>query len=291
MIKPLGAIAAAALVTATLVPGTATASTAASCGIAVGSVTAAGDHLELDLRSTRPPTADAPYSIGQHVYPPGAVRVSASQSLANDGISIFFVGGYSILGDALYYANYAAPGGGPIDGSVQRVGGGWGTFVALEQTGYADTVQRRNNGYGLRNDGTLFRWSIDNKGVWRSPASAPGFAAVKSMTLLRATKTYDLFLANTRGGGLYTILLPATVPLKPVVKLVRAATWQGFETLIAQPCGRYGFVLLGIDKDTQTGYLYAVGAPNGTSTVIQGLGKPPVKFSDPVYFHWAFAGN
>ncbi|NUR99433.1 MAG: hypothetical protein HOV67_29770 [Kribbellaceae bacterium] len=250
--------------------------------MAVGSVTAAGDHQAQDVISSRPPTAATPYSVGRHVYPPGAVRVSASMSLGDDGISILFVSGYSILGDALYFANYAAPDGGPIDGSVRRVGGGWGSFVALEQTG--------NGAYGLRNDGTLFRWKIDAKGVWRSRTSAPGFAAVKSMALLRYTKTYDLFLANTRGGALYTILVPATAPLKPVVRLVRAATWQGFETLMAQPCGRYGFVLLGIDKDSRTGYVYAVGAPNGTSTVIQGLGKVPAKFSDPVYFHWAFVG-
>jgi hypothetical protein len=46
-------------------------------------------------------------------------------------------------------------------------------------------------------------------------------------------------------------------------------------------------LLLGIDKDTKAGYLYAVGDANGTRTVIQSLGKVPGTFPDPVYFRWA----
>jgi hypothetical protein len=45
-----------------------------------------------------------------------------------------------------------------------------------------------------------------------------------------------------------------------------------------------GTLLLGIDKDTKSAYLYAVGHANGTATVIQGLGKVPGTFNDPVYF-------
>ena len=76
--------------------------------------------------------------------------------------------------------------------------------------------------------------------------------------------------------------------MKPVVKAVRTSTWQGFETL-AERCGQYGVLLLGIDKDTSSGYLYAVGHANGTSTVIKGLGKVPTTLSDPVYFRWTVA--
>jgi hypothetical protein len=104
------------------------------------------------------------------------------------------------------------------------------------------------------------------------------------MALISQTATYDTFLANTRGGALYTIRLPRTSAMKPVVKRVRDSTWQGFDALIAEKCGQYGTLLLGIDKDTQSGYLYAVGHANGTATVIQGLGKVPATFPDPVNF-------
>ncbi|WP_238151319.1 hypothetical protein [Kribbella sindirgiensis] len=70
-----------------------------------------------------------------------------------------------------------------------------------------------------------------------------------SMAMISRTLTYDTFLANTRGGA-----------------------------------PRYGTMLVGIDKDTQSAYAYAVGHANGTATVIKGLGKVPATFADPVYF-------
>jgi hypothetical protein len=76
--------------------------------------------------------------------------------------------------------------------------------------------------------------------------------------------------------------------MKPIVKPVRTRTWQGLEALVAAKCGQYGTVLLGIDKDTKSDYLYAVGHANGTSTVINALGKVQGgTFADPVYFRWA----
>jgi hypothetical protein len=106
------------------------------------------------------------------------------------------------------------------------------------------------------------------------------------MTLISQTRTYDTFLANTRGGALYTIHIPNTSPMKPVVKLVRRSTWQVFESLVAQRCGQSGTLVAGIDKDTKTGYLYAIGHGNGLATVIQNRGKIPVTLDDQVFFHW-----
>ena len=106
------------------------------------------------------------------------------------------------------------------------------------------------------------------------------------MTLISKTATYDTFLMNLRGGALYTARFPTSVPMKPVVKVVRKSTWQGFESLTAQKCGQYGVLLLGIDKDTGSGYMYAVGHANGTATVIKSIGKVPGTFADPVYFRW-----
>jgi hypothetical protein len=184
---------------------------------------------------------------------------------------------------ALYYTQYSTGDSGVIEGGNKRIGGGWGSFVALDEAVYFDKVLRHNT-YGLSN-GTLYRWTVSN-GVWRNKVSAPGFASVKSMALISSTKTYDTFLANTRGGALYTIHIPTTAPMKPIVKQVRSATWQGFETLLASQCGQYGTLLLGIDRDTHTGYVYAVGHATGTTTVIQSFGKVPGTFTDPVYFHW-----
>ncbi|WUJ75302.1 hypothetical protein OG809_18955 [Kribbella soli] len=287
MSKMLGTTAAVLLLTAGLIPGSAAATPAAvgGCPVAVGSVTAGGDHREQGVFAGTPPTAPASRILGKAVYPDGAVRISSSISRGDDGISIAFVSGYSVLGDALYFAQYSTGEDGVIDGGIKRIGGGWGTFVALDEATYYDGTLRYNT-YGLRNDGTLFRWTVDKSGVWRNKVSAPGFAAVKSMTLVSSTKTYDTFLANTRGGALYTIHIPAGAPMKPIVKQVRSSTWQGFETLIAQQCGQYGSVLLGIDRDTHAAYMYVVGHATGATTVIQSLGKAPATFTDPVYFHF-----
>ncbi|MFI5696055.1 hypothetical protein ACIA58_29650 [Kribbella sp. NPDC051586] len=249
-------------------------------------MTAAGDHAYKSVVAGSPSGVVASGTLGRGVYPAGAARISASMTWGDDGISISFVSGDTVLGDALYYTQYSTASDGVVDGTVKRVGGGWGNFVAIEGTSYFDSVVRRRNAYGLTSDGTLYRWTVDNNGVWRSKVSAPGFASVKAMTLISSTLTYDTFLANTRGGALYTIHIPSGAPMKPIVKQVRSSTWQGFETLIAQQCGQYGSLLLGIDRDTHLGYLYAVGHATGPTTVIQSFGKVTTTFTDPVYFHW-----
>jgi hypothetical protein len=184
----------------------------------------------------------------------------------------------------MYSGYYAAESGtGAVLGSsLTRVGGGWSSFVAFDE---AYSLYGTNT-YGLRADGVLFRWTFDNQGVWKNKVSSPGFAAVKSMALISQTRTYDTFLANTRGGALYTIHIPKTSPMKPVVKLVRRTTWQVFDSLVAARCGQYGTLVVGIDKDTKAGYLYAVGHANGTATVIQNRGKVPATLDDQVFFHW-----
>jgi hypothetical protein len=50
-------------------------------------------------------------------------------------------------------------------------------------------------------------------------------------------------------------------------------------------------LLLGIDKDTRNGYLYAVSHANGTATVIKGLGKVPTTFTDKTYFRYHLDGS
>jgi hypothetical protein len=257
--------------------------------MSLGSVTANGDHRAQSITTTVPPTAGENSLVAAGVYAPGQVRASSTFTWQADEFVGFIVeGGFVLVGDSLYQTSY--DGNSTHDGKPGRlIGGGWGAFVAVESSQYQgpkDAGVTRWNTYGLRNDGTLFRWTIGSKNAWGSKASAPGFSAVKSMVLISQTKTYDTFLANTRGGALYTIHIPTTAPMKPVVKKVRSATWQGFETMIAQECGQYGTVLLGIDKDTDSGYLYAVGHATGATTVIQGLGKVPATLKENVYFRW-----
>ncbi|MFI7064504.1 hypothetical protein ACIBL3_26175 [Kribbella sp. NPDC050124] len=289
MIKAIGT--AAVLVAGILSPGTATAAESASCAIGVGSVTATGDHTSQGVVATLPPDTSGRDVFAPGFFTPGQVKLSSSAEVLGDGFGGISANGYVVIGDGLYRFGYHAANN-TVNGGVTRIGGGWAGYVALEEAEYQGPTQAgisRRNTYALRSDGTLFRWTIVN-GAWQNRVSAPGFAAVKSMVLISKAATYDTFLANTHGGALYTIHVPTTAPMKPVVKQVRRRTWQGFEALLAEKCGLHGTLLLGIDKDTQSGYLYAVGRATGTTTVIQSRGKVPVTFGDPVYFRWKDPG-
>jgi len=140
--------------------------------------------------------------------------------------------------------------------------------------------------YAQQTNGTMYRWVADNGG-WRSTGGVGGLSTVKSMALISRTATYETFIANTRAGTLVTVTWPTSYLSVPKSAVVRSSTWQGFEQLIATNCGANGTLLLGIDRDTKSGYLYAVGHAAGGSTVIKSLGKVPMTFSDPQYFRWA----
>jgi hypothetical protein len=289
--RVIGLVAAAALAvgwlpaTSTAVPRVAT----AVCTVSVGSVAADGSNRMTGVTSDSPPVAISGL-MGRDLYPDGQVRLSGPMN-SRLGTAGYEITGLVVLGDVMYTGYYLSDyGTGNVDGSsLTRVGGGWSSFVAFDEA-YS---KYSTNAYGLRSDGVLFRWSLPNGpwGAWLKKVSYPGFAAVKSMALISQTQTYDTFLANTRGGALYTIHIPKTSPMKPVVKLVRRTTWQVFEALVAERCGQYGTLVVGIDKDGKAAYLYAVGHANGTATVIQNRGKLPVPFGDPVYFHWTNDGT
>jgi hypothetical protein len=289
---------AAILITTAITPPavaqvTAAEGTAAACTMDVGSVTAAGDHTYRRITAGAPPSmAVVPVLAGTGVYAPGQVRLSTT-FLNEPDASGSAIAGWVVQGDTLYRSVYSlqiSTGQYSDPPALIRVGGGWTNFKAVEEAEYVPVQHGptlRTSEYALRNDGTLFRWRADSSG-WHRTGSAGGFASVKAMALISKTKTYDTFLVNTRGGALYTVRIPTTSPMKPVVKVVRTRTWQVFETLLAVKCGLSGTLLLGIDKDTKAGYLYAVGHANGTATVIKGLGKVPGTFPDPVDFRWRF---
>jgi hypothetical protein len=285
----LSAAAATALLLTGIAPGVAdagtTGTTAGACQLLVGSVTAGGDHPSLRVTATSPPTTLLMRSYPD-IYADGQVRLSGT--FANDpditGTGGLYWGNV-VIGSTMYASAYYLTENDEVDRSrvsLSRVGGGWGDATFTDTTRYWNypdppvfTTQ-----YSLRSNGTITRWD----GNWGNKQTATGFAAVKTMALISQTATYETFLANTRGGALYTIRIPRTSPMKPVVKKVRDSTWQGFEALIISKCGVYGTLVLGIDKDTRSGYLYAVGHANGTATVIKGLGRVPSTFADPVYF-------
>jgi len=252
-----------------------------------GSVTAGGDQTARVITAGSPPTAQEKTRYTD-IYLDGQPRLSSlignELVLPSPGRTYY---GHVVIGSGLYSSYYIVKEDGEVDRSQalnDRIGGGWGDVTFLEASYPKDPDPYAVvHHYSLHGDGTLTRWDAKG-GFWSNPKSAGGFAAVKTMALISQTATYDTFLANTRGGALYTIRLPRTSPMKPVVKKLRDSTWQGFDALIAEKCGQYGTLLLGIDKDTQSGYLYAVGHANGTATVIQGLGKVPATFADQVYF-------
>jgi hypothetical protein len=200
--------------------------------------------------------------------------------------------GAVVLGSVLYLQKYSLTASGALDpakpGSLTRVGGGWDRFTYFESsTFWYNLTALRNDQYGLRNDGVLFRWSVGEAGNWTATGSAPGFAAIKAMALISKTSTYDMFLANSRDGALYTVRIPLTSPLKPVFTKIRSTTWQGFETIVAGRCLDDSTVFVGIDEDTQSAYAYVMSHAAGSTTTIYGMGKLPHTWADPVYFRWA----
>jgi hypothetical protein len=266
-------------------------STTQACSGLSGAVTATGAVKVTGFAATSPPTTEVDRTETPGLFNPGQVRLSGSLDYDSDFQEGSARQGWMVMGDAMYSVNWFV-----LDRTFQlepgtfkttKVGGGWGSFTAFDTSRIDDSLgHARTTQYGLRNDGRFYRWTVDRNGVWHSAGSAPGFASVKAIALISQTPTYDTFLANTRSGGLYTIHIPTTSAMKPVVKNVRGSTWQGFESLQAVQCGQYGVLLLAIDKDTGVGYLYAVGHAKGTSTVIQNRGKAATTFKDPVIFRW-----
>lgn len=277
------AIMAAALLTAGGLPTAAAPATSTTvCSLRLGSVDATGGEVFQQVAATRPPTisSDGPTLP---VFAAGQVRLSSSLVVKPGPVGPA-VDSYVIIGSGMYHSTYRTGFDGRLDPKhppvLTRIGGGWGTFTAFERSIRAGYTTY----YGLRNDGMLFRWTSGADGVWHRAGSVPGFAGFKTMALISKTRTYDTFLMNTRAGALYTFHIPVGSPMHGLVKMVRERTWQGFESLVAEKCGVYGTLLLGIDQDTHAGYLYPVGHANGFATVIQQIGKVPVPLTDDVYF-------
>jgi hypothetical protein len=282
----LGVAAVLAGLGAVTAPAGATAATpgiTAICSLDLGSITANGNYVDQVVSAASPPAASE-RRIGPQVAKPGETRASSTWEFSYDSHDGIVDRGYAIYGSWLYSTLIARPEDGPWwgRGNIQD---GMDAFTQLARSGYPKGADPdREYLYGLRNDGVLFRWKKDNVNGFQPLGSYAGFAAVKTMTLISQTATYDTLLATTRGGSLYTIRIPVTSPMTPVVKVVRTSTWQGFEAIVAEKCGTQSTLLAGVDRDSGSAYLYAVSHANGTATIIQSLGKVPGTFTDPIYF-------
>ncbi|MGW1340046.1 hypothetical protein ACWCOV_03250 [Kribbella sp. NPDC002412] len=263
-------------------PKVAAGTAANPCGMYVGAFDAVGNTGGADVVATRPPTA-APFEDPVRLFP---VKESSTWYYSAVTAESWWYGKV-ISGTGLYGAEVRWDGVEPEPVvSSKRIGGGWDRFTQIEESDAWWVSKPHNYFYGLRDDGVLFRWNANG---FKALGSYPGFAAVKTMALISETGTYDTLLATTRGGALYTIRIPLTSPMKPIVKPVRTRTWQGFESIVAAKCGRQGTLLTAVDHDTDSAYLYAVGHANGTATVIESLGKVPTPF--PGVTHYAMTGE
>ncbi|WP_238164034.1 hypothetical protein [Kribbella pittospori] len=283
----LSALIGTGLLAAALVPAQASATptpsaVAGGCLLQLGSITAGGDH-NVNWISSAPPASALVSQGPKDLFPDGQAWLAGSLAYQDYTGDTVRRTGYVVIGQELFATSYFATSGKLIQELEKtKIGGGWYQNGPryLEESRYSGSTTGHT--YSLYGD-TLNRWNV-NAGTWSAHATYAGFGAVKTMALISQTATYDTFLANMTGGSLYTIRVPKTGA--PVVKLVRSSTWQGFETLVAEKCGTQSTLLLGIDKDTQSGYLYAVSHATGTSTVIKGLGKVPTTFADPTYFRY-----
>jgi len=295
----LGAGIAALFVTgtiATVAPATSSAAAAPGglsaaepnwCTTGVRSVDSAGTSTGRALIATSPPTEKVGGSGPSAYWARMLPRLSTPEILDAGTGGELTQRSHVVVGDSLHSSSFTTgndnevipePGQTGEPPYLQRIGGGWSAVRAIEHSNLgpvAGSNVHRDTVYALDGDGTLLRWHLSGSGSFGTKQTSAGFAPVKTMTLISQTPTYDTLAMNTRGGALYTVRVPITSPMKPVVKIVRSSSWSGFETLLSSPCGRYGTLLTGVDADSGLASMFAVGHAVGTNTVIQARGQVP----------------
>ncbi|MEV8373705.1 hypothetical protein AB0P21_13250 [Kribbella sp. NPDC056861] len=261
---------------------------ATPCSMSLYSVSPQGTLDGNGITATKPPQNTS--NLGGQKFTPGAVKAMTywEAVLGTDGTvtsSALAVVGTTLTSQVLQ------PNGTLLQSNI---GGGWGDYKSVNLSiwqKYLGSIEGHTNFYGLTNTGTITRWAPGK--TWKKTGTYTGFASVKTLTLISQTATYDTFLANLRGGGLYTIQIPLASTSKTIVKQVRGSGWDTYDSLVAERCGQKGVLLTAIDKETGGAKLFAVGHATGTTTVIQDLGKLPGTLKNPVYSLVAYdaAGN
>ncbi|GAA1164022.1 hypothetical protein GCM10009630_72670 [Kribbella jejuensis] len=159
--------------------------------------------------------------------------------------------------------------------TFKKVGSGWSSFKSIATSNYSVAAPRHAYLYGLNTNGSLYRYQIVGTG-FRALGPLPGFRGFKAMTVISETATYDTLLMTTNAGALWTVHIPVAAGAKPVLKQLRASGWGAYESLVIQGCGtRGGSLLVAVDKDTQSGYQFALSKANGAATAITSYGKIP----------------
>jgi hypothetical protein len=258
-------------------PTTAAEAATAACGVSVGAVNAIGTAGGYDITATRPPTVAA---LDQ--YNLFGVRASSTWYLESDRSSDTFYGMILQAGN-LYTAvtQYTGTATTPTVRAT-KLGSGWSGFNQITDSNYVYGARQHYFLYGLHTNGSLYRYTVAS--APRAYGSAPGFSSVKALTLIAETPTYDTLLVNTRGGALYTVRVPVTAPMKPIVTQVRATGFGSYESLVAQRCGASSTLLTAFDTDTNLGTVFAVGRTTGPTTPIKSYGSFKATFGAKVNF-------
>ncbi|MGW6283079.1 hypothetical protein [Kribbella sp. NPDC055071] len=251
----------------------ASATPADTCFSSVAWVTAAGQVGQADITPQKPPKP--PTSSGYVPYPFVGVRASAAWYLNfNSTGTQLYMTGLFLSGANLYrHTTYIDDAG--FHPGVLKVGSGWTSFKTIATSNYSVAKPRHSYLYGLNSDGYVYRYVV-NGNTFKALGKFGGFSKFKTMTVIAENPSYDTLLMTTNAGALYTIRIPITATAKPVVKLIRSGGWQNFESLSVQGCGEKGGLLItAIDRDTDTGYEYAMSKANGAATALTGYGKIP----------------
>ncbi|MFG1906615.1 hypothetical protein [Kribbella sp. NPDC048928] len=261
---------------------------AAACALGLGSMDRSNNGVNSRVLTassvgtvvSTPAVYDTPYAVNN---PTSFTAVPGGNGQTRRSGKVLWGSGY------LMQSTYTVGPDGKLVGTpvFQRIGNGWGGRFLIQSQYKASATSKPTRTMLYQQDqyGLFGRWTDVGKGL-RNTGYVGGMSTMKSFALIATTPTYDMFLANNRAGALYTVKIPTSVPLKPIIIAVRTSTWQGFEQLVATPCGKNGTMLLGIDADTHTGHLYAVGHAAGAATVIKGLGKVAMTFDDYDYFRF-----
>jgi hypothetical protein len=251
---------------------------AEACFTSVASPTTSATVEARDITAGRPPVVDQFDPINNFVD----TRANGTWYLAANatGTQVYYYGLLLQGGNLYRHTTYlpASETGVPRP-TFKKVGSGWSSFKSIATSNYSVALPRHAYLYGLNTNGSLYRYA-QVSGGFRSLGGLPGFRGFKAMTVLSETATYDTLLMTTTAGALYSVHIPVTATAKPVLKLIRSTGWSAYESLVVQGCGvRGGSLVVGVDHDTQAGYLYAMSKANGAATAITSYGKIPSVFN------------
>jgi hypothetical protein len=246
------------------------------CGLSVGAM-ADGYSGGYDITTTKPPQVRVRDGFPMFNSTAAATSYYTEEAGGKSSYSGLILQGSNMYATRVAYDGIATQ---PTV-SATRVGTGWSTFRQISRSNYVGTKPHAYL-YGLNTNGSLYRYTTA-AGI-RSWGSAPGFGSLKAITLIAETATYDTLLATTNGGALYTVRIPATAPMKPIVKKVRSSGYAAFESLVVQRCGTSGSSLAAFDNDAKRVSVYAVSHATGESTVIKSIGTGDAGWPTPQYF-------